>query len=359
VNNRQRILDTLTFKPVDRAPFVMWLGFSPWWQTVLRWREESGIADLDVEKHFGFELLYHIVPAEYGPLPHFQEKILREDDEHVVSVDWRGITMRNRRDAGSMPEFIDYPVKNRDDWLAYKAERLELRLDERLAAVPAFALLSKTVDAPVQIGNFPWGAFGTLRDVMGAEYLLTSFCEDPDLVHEMMTTYTDLWLAIYEKVAAMMPIDIIQMWEDMSGKQGSLISMRMVEEFMMPQYDRIADFAKRHDVPIFYVDSDGNVEQLVDTMVKHGVNMYLPFEVRAGCDIEAYRKKYPRLAIMGGLDKNALAAGKKAMHVELDRCERMLALGGYIPGFDHAIPPDAPWASFDYFITQLKRLLGV
>ncbi len=194
---------------------------------------------------------------------------------------------------------------------------------------------------------------------MGAEELLIGFYTEPAMVRDMMETLVGLWLAIYEKIAEAIQIDHIHIWEDMSGRQGSLISMEMVEEFMMPQYDRIADFARRHDVAIVSVDSDGLVDELVPHMMKHGVNTYFPFEVQAGNDIEEYRKLYPKLGIIGGLDKRVLGKDKAALHAELDRAERMLAGGGYIPGFDHLIPPDASWENFKYFVEALRKMTGI
>ena len=127
------------------------------------------------------------------------------------------------------------------------------------------------------------------------------------MVRDMMQHLTTLWLVLWEQVAAEVQIDHIHIWEDMSGKQGSLISPRMVREFMMPCYDRIAAFAREHGVRLLSVDTDGDCSQLVPVMMEHGVNYFFPFEVQAGNDILAYRKKYPTLGIMGGLDKRALA----------------------------------------------------
>ncbi len=47
------------------------------------------------------------------------------------------------------------------------------------------------------------------------------------------------------------------------------------------------------------------------------------------------------------------------MQRELDKAERMLALGGYIPGFDHLIPPNVSWGKWTYFMDSLKTLIGV
>ena len=361
MTNRERLLRTLQCQPTDRPPFPMWLGFAPWGETLERWRKESGIADFDWGKlidGFGFEPFFQWVPLEYGPCPHFEHKVLQEDAEFVVSLDWRGITMRNRRDGHSMPEWLAHPIKSRADWERYKAERLQPRLDERLRALPEFLKNVTKSDAPVQVGGFPWGIFGTPRDLLGAEEILLGFYDDPEMIRDMISTYTTLWLALYEKVAEKVQIDHIHIWEDMSGKQGSLISMDMVEDFMMPAYDRVADFARRHGVAVVSVDSDGLVDELVPAMMRHGVNAYLPFEVQAGNNVEDFRRRYPALGILGGLDKNALAADRKAIHREIDRAERMLALGGYIVGFDHLIPPNVPWTNFVYAVERLRALCG-
>ncbi len=359
MTNRERVMRTLQCLPADRPPFVMWLGFDPWPATQERWRRESGIADLDARTYFGFDELSNIAPLEYGAFPHFVSSVIRETAEYTLLTDSRGLLMRRSKDTNAMTEFVAHPIKSRKDWKRYKEERLQPRIEERAAGLEAFLEKARNVDAPLQAGEFPWGVFGTARDFLGAERVLLSFCDEPEMVRDMMESCVTLWLALYERVAARVRIDHIHIWEDMSGKQGSLISMKMVEEFMMPQYDRIADFARRHEVPVLSVDSDGRVDELLPIMIRHGVNAFLPFEAQAGNDIEEYRRQFPGLGILGGLDKNALARGKPEIHAELDRAQRMFAAGGYVAGFDHSIPPNVPWENYRYFVSNLKRLIGI
>lgn len=371
MTHRERIVRTLLCERTDRPPFPIWLGFAPWGETLERWRQESGIKDLDIVTYFGFEHFFHCVPLQYGPFPGLAPRVLEESPEFIVSTDWRGITARNRRDGGSMPEYIRHPIQTRFDWDRYKAEQLQPRIAERTAEVAAFAANKvgrvqpqaandpETLHVPVQVGVFPWGVFGTARDMLGAEELLLAFYDEEAMVRDIMATYTDLWIKLYEEVAKHVQIDHIHIWEDMSGKQGSLISMAMIEDFMMPHYDRIAAFARAHKVPLISVDSDGLVDELVPTFMKHGVNVIFPFEVQAGNDICKYRRLYPKLGILGGLDKNALAKGRKEIHAELDKAGHMFAQGGYIVGFDHMIPPDVPWVNFDYTVQHIKKLIGI
>jgi uroporphyrinogen decarboxylase len=117
---------------------------------------------------------------------------------------------------------------------------------------------------------------------------------------------------------------------------------------MMPCYDRIANFARECGAQIVSVDTDGDCSQLVPIMMRHGVNMFMPFEVQAGNDILQYRRQYPTLGILGGLDKRALAEGQGAIDREVQRAREVLSLGRYVPCWDHLIPPDVSWENFRY-----------
>lgn len=366
MTNRERIVNTLLGRPTDRAPFVGWLGFSPWGATLKRWRKESDCADLDIWTYFGFEppmcpgaTPFLAAPIAYGPYPPFPEEVIEETAEYVIGVDAHGIRFRQARDANAMKEFISHPIQSRGDWDRYKAERLQPRVEERLADLPAWIAKTKSLDLPTQLGIFPWGVFGTARDLLGAEEVLLDFYNDSDMIRDIMDICVGLWLALYERVTEHIAIDHIHLWEDMSGRQGSLISMKMVEEFMMPHYDRVAQFARRKGIPLLSVDTDGRVDELLPVFMRHGVNALLPFEAQAGNDVEEFGRQYPELGIMGGLDKNALAKGKAEIHAQLDRAERMLARGRYIAGFDHSIPPNVPWDNFRYFVENLKKIIGV
>lgn len=356
MTNRERLLNTLRGVSTDRVPFPMWLGFAPWGDALPRWRRESGQPELDLQREFGFDAFFQTVPVEYGPWPAFSEAVLSQDAEFVVSTTSRGITVRNRRDGASMPEFLAHPVRTVADWERYRRERLQPRFAERLAHLDAFAQQMAHLDAPVQFGTFPWGVFGTARDLLGVEGLLFAFYDAPDLVRDIMDTHVDLWLALLEQVVPRLRVDLVHIWEDMSGRQGSLISPAMVESFMMPCYDRIAARARALGIEFISVDTDGDCSELVAVMTRHGVNVFYPFEVQAGNDIRQYRKQYPDLAIWGGLDKRCLAGSLDDVDRELAKAAAMVRLGRYIPGFDHLIPPDARWANYRYAVTALKDI---
>ena len=343
----KRVVRCLTGGTIDRVPFGVGLGWRPWGGAL----RESGIPD--IAEHFGYDRSFALPAMQYGFFPVFEKVVLEKTADYTVYRDERGITMKQQ--GNSMPDWIEHPIKSPADW-----EQLRPRLQMDDARITEdwlkFRTRLKDTGEAVQVGTFPWGIFGTVRDFLGNEQVLYAFYDHPEMVRDMMNTLTSLWLALYERVAARVQIDHIHIWEDMSGRQGSPISPAMVEEFMMPCYDRIVAFARAHSVRVVSVDTDGDCSQLVPIFLKHGINMMFPFEVQAGNDIRAYRQRYPTLGIMFGLDKRCLAGTLADVDRELAKAQWMVKQGRYVPGFDHLIPPDAKWDNFQYAANQLKEI---
>jgi len=356
----ERAVRAICGQELDRIPFGVGIGWFPWPETVDRWKAETGNPEFDFAAEVQLEPAFELLVENVGLFPAFEHEVLEEKDGYTTFRDPKGIVMRTRPGAQTMPEFLEYPVKETDDWDQLKEERLRLdSVDKRLEDIDWQKVKAKLEQEGLagQVGQFPYGIFGTPRDFLGDEELLVSFYTRPEMVRDMMNTLTDLWLAIWERVADQLQIDHIHIWEDMSGRQGSLISPDMVEQFMMPCYDRIHAFARAHNIRVISVDTDGDCHELAPIMKQHGMNLLFPFEVQAGNDIREYRQNYPDLGIMGGLDKRALAKDRAAIDEEIEKCRWMLENGGrYIPGFDHLIPPDVPYENYKYAAEKIRKL---
>ena len=102
------------------------------------------------------------------------------------------------------------------------------------------------------------------------------------------------------------------------------------------------------------LDSDGNVEELIPCWLEVGINFIYPMEVAAGMDVVALRRKYGSdLLIGGGMDKRILASTRPAIKQMVEEKADLMREGGYVPGCDHAMPPDIPWENYRYY----RRLL--
>ena len=364
MNSRERILATLTGRKSDRTPYTA--GMGSWWSTYLRWKTESGIENLNIDEYFGFDKNFmHL--ADYsgniwmGLNPWFEEKIIEVKERSVIRSDRFGIIKEElKSDVGEcLPSFLEYPVKDWDSWKKLKEERLNPESPERFPEnIEEIAKTVNESDHSIVFGSYPYGLFGTCREFMGAEALLIAFIEEPELIYDMMDHLTSLWLYMYEKTMRYIKPDSIHIWEDMSGKQGSLISPAMVTDFMLPNYKRISDFCVSHGIEVLSVDTDGNVNELVPLFMSAGVNFIFPFEVAAGSDVLEFRKQYPDLAIMGGIDKRELAKGKKEIDAQIKMVAEMIKYGRYIPCLDHLAHPEISWENYCYYNKCLKEVTG-
>jgi len=353
MNNRERIIATVLGTPADRVPYFSCLG--PWGETIDRWKAEGMTGTWD--EGLDFDAGFQILPVNLGYCPGWEPETIEVRERTVIVRDAMGILQEQRKGGSTIPHYIDYPVKDRETW---EAVQWRLNPSDPKRFPDNWADVCKKFnngDAVNQLGSYPWGLFGTARDMMGLEPLLVSFYTQPELVHDIMDKLTTMWLSIYEKVVQDVRVDCIHIWEDMSGKDGSLISPAMIREFMIPNYKRIATFAKKHDIPILSVDTDGDCTELIPVFMEADVNLMFPFEVLAGCDVVAYREQYPTLAIMGGIDKVEISKGKEAIDAELERVSSMWGKQ-YLPSLDHCIHPQISLEDWRYYCKRLKEMCG-
>jgi uroporphyrinogen decarboxylase len=192
---------------------------------------------------------------------------------------------------------------------------------------------------------------------MGPEHLLYSFYDQPDLVKDIMNDLADFWVILFDEVLTQTDVDCGFWTEDMAYKAGPFISPKMFREFMLPCYKKLTGLLRDHGVKIIIVDSDGNNWKLIPEFIEAGVTGLTPMEVAAGMDVWEIRQSFPRLQILGGVDKRAIAAGKQAIDQELEpKVEETLRTGGYIPHCDHGVPPDVSWQDFLYYRKRLREL---
>jgi hypothetical protein len=89
----------------------------------------------------------------------------------------------------------------------------------------------------------------------------------------------------------------------------------------------LVDFVKQFGVKTIVVDCDGKIDQLIPLWVKAGVTGMFPLE--AVNDVVALREAFPRLQILGAVDKRPLIEGSPAgIDTELRRIEPLLRQGG-------------------------------
>jgi uroporphyrinogen decarboxylase len=340
----------------------------PWPETVQRWRTEGlsdeTLRDADPGKFIDDRDRWVWESQWFFPFPPFQREVVEETERTVLYVNHEGILMRERKDQpmSSMPQFVRFPVENREDFRAFARERLQPNFEERLGEEGLAKLAGyRDRDFPLIVIADRWGGFfGALRNLTGVERLCMLFYDDPAFVEEMMDTVADFLIEMVKKLLTYTDIDVFGFWEDMAYKNGPLIAPEFVGKYMVPRYRRVVDVLRQNGVEWISLDSDGNVTDLLPHWLDAGINVVYPFEPQAGMDVVAVRKRFGRdLRLWGGVDKRALAVGKDAMDAELRRVRPLIEEGGYVAYPDHGLPPDVPFENYRYFMQALRKTVGM
>jgi len=354
-----------------------------WRETLIGWIENGASPQLTDNayrgQYFGFdhmrgmhEIVSGLIPAQYEVgeieaylvtppiVPQFETKVLETDEHTITIINHGGQTARVFRNAPQkMPMYLAQPVKDWATWKEYK-KRLDPDTPERWPDDwDSYVNKMNTRDFPVilDVGSF----FGFLREWMGLEELLYTFYDNPNLIEDMMDTILNLELEVIKRTVKDIKIDQASFWEDMCFKTGPLISPAMFRKFMVPRYRQITDLLHKNGIDIIFVDSDGNLDELLPLWLESGVNYIWPFEVAAGNDVVAIRKKYGKdLIIGGGIDKRELLKDKDAVRKEvMSKVPFLLESGGYFPSVDHEVPPDISLENYLYFINTMREVAGL
>ena len=364
MNERERFLATARFQPVDRT-FLL----APWaWgSTIDRWRREGLPENANLVEYFETDNVRNFpiaIQGPYGPHLHppLERKVLSQTDEYCIVRDEEGnvVKLFNNDPSQSMPKWIEYPMRTRDDWEKIVKPRLDAKVPGRYPEVEKFnQYVNEAKDRDYALGIWTGSFYGWARSFMGMERLSTMFYDEPGLVHEICDHIADFVIELITPILKQIQFDFAFVWEDMACNTGPLCSPDTYREFVLPPLKRVTELLHRYEVDIIIVDSDGNNDVLIPLWLEAGVTGLRPFEVAAGCDAVAIRRKYGKnFIIQGGIDKRALAKRPEDIDREvLSKVPWLCLQGGYFPQVDHLAPPDVPLENYRYYSHLLRKVV--
>jgi len=357
MNSLERFRASFRFEKTDRLPVHT---FGGWIETYERWLKEGLPENWRKLNYFQEDEVQgtgvHLGTNGYSPFfPRFEKKILSEDDEIVIFEDEHGRKVKQRKAEKniSIAEYLEFPVQSRADWDRVR-QRMDPDVEVRYSSLNKHPLTSKREYPVVQIMS---GTFRILWHLFGDVNMAYVFYDDPELVHDIMRQWLKMNTEAIDRIMPDTDFNVLNIMEDMSCNTGMMVSPKIFREFMMPYYKELISHVKRHpSVFGIWVDSDGDVSELIPLLLECGVNGMFPFEVQAGMDVTKIREQYAnRLVIRGGIDKRELAKGKDAIDRELERVLPVfLKTGGYFICLDHQAPPDISLENYQYFLDRAR-----
>lgn len=370
LTNRERFRCVLSFAPVDRC-----CNYEEglWGQTLDQWLAEGHPADvhmgnwLEGNEYFGFERIGYLPLRITEMMPPFEEWV-KEDERYLVKRHADGHVSRALKEGTahgtrmSMDQMLSFPVEDRASFAAIRrrydvhspARYPEWWEDVKRCLAGRDYPLALTHD-----GCF--GLYSFLRRLMGTERACTIFYDDPTLAHEMLDFVTDYLIELVHRALDEVQIDFFNYFEDLAFKTAPLIGPNIFRVFLLPRYRRINDFMRAHGVQHIWLDTDGNCEVLIPSMIEAGITCLWPLERIAGMDPVKIRAKYGHdLALVGGIDKLVLPRGREAIDAELYYImPKLLEDGGFIPTIDHIVQPGVPLVNFLYYLEVKRKIIGI
>ena len=388
---RERIKNAMVFKKVDAVPWCE----SFYEETLVKFFSEGLPAHkiIDVEwtmsldghllanwpKFMGFDVNSYFgcinymgcpVPVDIGPIPRFKQLKIREDAKYEEYITETGARSRRfKKEVGkitwyTMPQFLEFPVKDRGSWERYK-KRLNPKDPRRYPKdwekEGYLRLFEEYQNGPTTLTITGFYGFGA--ELMGIPNFNLAFYRDPELIEDMVSHWEYFTIeSLRDAVETFNDrIDLVFWWEDMAEKHGPNLSPKLYKAFLLPHYKRVTKFLNRNRITRIMMDSDGNTQPILDLVIAAGITGHWPLEVNSGMDVRALRKRYGnKLFLAGNLDKREIAKGDEAMRKEIDsKLPFMKETGGYIAGLDHLVHVEFTLEKFKEYADYLKEKLVI
>ena len=329
-----------------------------------RWQEQGMPQDVSLAQLFdydapGYHRLGQLGWCEAAFAPVFDTVILEDRGDYELVQDYAGrhvLYFKSRRN-GFMPEYVDHPVKDLRTWEEQIAWRLAINAPGRFDDLPPRMAAAQAAAAEgLMISQNLIGGYMYLRSLIGPADLLYAFYDQPELIHACMRAWLELADAVIARHQAFVTLDEIFLAEDICYNHGPLISPRMMKEFLFPYYQQLIVNVKTRQIDksrhlYVQIDTDGYAVPTIPLYIAAiGMDVMSPFEVASGCDVVEIGRRYPELAMFGGIDKRVLASGRAAIDAHLEYIlPTMRAHGGFIPTCDHGVPEEVPYQDYLYY----------
>lgn len=395
MNNAQREFLTLSFSNEGLDRGAKEETFEPWDLTISNWQKQGLVTDFNdrlcvsgIPTEIGYVFKDRPIPLEnryymtmleepiynlekqlgYDPVKRmafripfisYEEQVLEETDEYIIRFDRDGWTRKYFKNS-ELVQDVKTVVTDEESWERHKAHTLEAF--KKYCTDENMERLYGPYREGNQKGEFPirfrlQGFFWCPRDLMGIEGHLLGYYDYPDMIKDMTRFALDLYKEQMDKILKIIQPDVLFFEEDLSGKNGPMISPALFDEFVAPCYQEIIPFLKQRGVKNVFVDTDGDFTKLIPNFTNAGVDGFLPVDVNAGVDIVKVREQFPKVKYIGGFNKLEIVKGPEAIDREFERLLPVIKQGGYLPGIDHQADPATSYENYLYYVKRLGEVM--
>ena len=214
----ERIKRMFEHKEADRVP----IHDGPWDSTIRRWHKEGMPEDMDFVQYFDLD---KFVGIGVDNSPRYPAKILEKTDEYLIRTTEWGVKIREWTNAGGVPEFLDFTIKDPDSWKKAK-ERMHPDKDRI-----DWNTLKNNYKIWRQNGAWfqilLWFGFDVTHSWMvGTERTLIALIEQPEWMVDMFNYHLDMSIKLHDMIwDAGYKFDSIMWYDDMGYKKNQFFSL--------------------------------------------------------------------------------------------------------------------------------------
>jgi uroporphyrinogen decarboxylase len=338
MNSRQRILNAINHRPVDRVPVDLGgtrqSGIAVQAYAKLKRHLNMAIdrpvrvfdlyqmlAEIDVEiaAYFGSDCIALQRPAvafgirndRWKPFTLFDGTEVEVPHDFLPQCNERGdwVIQRNGTEIARMPKhgfyfdrFEKYPGALHPDLDTWEPPRLP---DEDLThyARQSEHLYHNTDKAVIAAMGPPYELFNGIGQGGFTDWMIT-FGSEPDYVKALYTKIVDVWIENLRgfREAVGDRIQILQICDDFGTQQGPFLSVDMFRDLLLPAYQRGLDWIHANTPWKVLLHSDGAIRPLLPSIIEMGVDLLNPVQTTAtGMDPEILQREFgDKLVFWGG-----------------------------------------------------------
>ena len=321
------------------------------WNSAHPWSHVNGT----LWEHFDMDMLQVGWP-DYV-LRFVEPEILEETDEWFLQRDGNLAELRWWKEKMGTPEHVRFGVNSPERWAEVKPllqpTRDRIRWDEfwpvfKRARRDERYLCYGTVEP-----------FEMVKDVLGHEIMLMAMVTQPDWIHDVFDTYTNVAIELFKMIEAEgMVCDGAFVYGDVAYKNGPFMSPKHYREFLQPYHKRFFDEFTKRGMPVIY-HSDGDIRLILNDLIDAGVTSINPLENSASMDLRELAPAYgDRLGFVGNIDVKVLLTNDRDAVLEEVRTKMKAAMpyNGYIYHSDHSIPPGVTIETYQLVLDEVRRI---
>jgi uroporphyrinogen decarboxylase len=349
MTSRERIQRTFAHQEADRVP--VWDKPAP--LTLKRWEREGLSPGSQYTQFFGLDRIEYIIVDNS---PRYPRQVLERTDEYVIRTTEWGATLKEWRHRESTPEFRDFIINDPDQWQA--AKKRITTSGNRINWAELKRNYKRWRSEGAWIRAQLWFGFDVTHSWMvGTERTLLALIENPGWCRDMFGHLLEVNLRLLDRIwEAGYHFDSIWWPDDMGYTHKQFFSPAMYRELLKPYHKRAIEWAHQKGIKA-QLHSCGDINPLIPDLIELGLDALHPLEVKAGMDPLRLKQQYGQQLVLDGGINAALWENPEALKAEITRLLPVLKEnGGYIFGWDDAVPSSVPLQTFKEVIAQILEL---